>query len=180
MRPLHKQSRNKTNFYLDIALTLLFVIEMEVHFTGLALHELMGLLFAALLTVHIVLHWKWIVSLTRIFPKKLLHESGLNYVLNVALFVDVLAATLSGLLIASTLGYTVGLSTAAMSNWLFVHVVSSHLSLILIALHVALHWKWVVTQAKKYLWRSSPAARGQQQTPNWAAGTLGHGKDVQS
>ena len=153
-RPKRKQSRNKTNFYLDLALTVLFVIEMEVYFTGLALHELIGLLFAVLLTIHVVLHWKWVVSLTRTFFKKLLHESRLNYVLNVALFVDLLVVTLSGLVIARTLGYAVSLSTEAMSNWLFIHVVSSHLSLILIALHVALHWKWIVTNSKKILFGS--------------------------
>lgn len=179
-RPKQKTSRNKINLYLDLILTVLFVFEMEVQFTGLGLHELLGLLFAILLGIHIVLHWQWIVSITRTFKKKVLHESRLNYVLNAALFLDVLLMTISGLMIAQTLGYALGLSDSGMSTWLFLHVVSSQLSLILIGLHVALHWKWIVSNTKKYLFRTATGRKMQPARPIGGGVMKANTNEVQS
>lgn len=151
MAQKRKINRNKLNLFLDIALTAIFVVDMEESFTGLNLHELLGLFFAALLVVHIILHWDWIVSITRTFFRKVFHESRLNYVLNVALFVDVVIMTITGIIISRTIGLSIPLSDNADILMETAHVVTAQLSLILTGLHVALHWKWILAHLKKYV-----------------------------
>ncbi|MCB9450600.1 MAG: DUF4405 domain-containing protein [Anaerolineaceae bacterium] len=132
-------------------MTAVFVVEMEEHFTGLALHELLGLFFAAAFIIHIVLHWSWIVQITRTFFKKLLHESRFNYVLNVVLFADMAFITVSGILISRTLGLNITLDQDFMRALQSLHIVGAELVLLIVALHVAMHWKWIQANALKYL-----------------------------
>ncbi|MBX3064819.1 MAG: DUF4405 domain-containing protein [Anaerolineae bacterium] len=142
---------NRVNLYLDIALVIAFAVEMEEHFTGLHNHELLGLAFGTALLIHIVLHWSWIVSVTKSFFAHLFHESRLNYVLNLALLIDMGVVVITGIIISRTLGLNLGGSDNGVIQPL--HLLASHLSLILIGLHVALHWKWIVTHVQKYLLR---------------------------
>lgn len=138
---------NKLNLYLDIALVIAFVVEMETHFTGLHTHELLGLAFGIAILIHVALHWDWVESITRRFFSKVFHESRLNYVLNVALFADMTIIVVTGVLISKTLGLRFGVGEALEP----IHLLSSYLSLVLIGLHVALHWKWIITHTQKYL-----------------------------
>jgi hypothetical protein len=141
-------NRTKLNLFLDIALALAFAVEMEERFTGLRNHELLGLAFGAALLMHIVLHWQWIVCTTKTFFRNVLHESRLNYVLNLALLVDFIVVVVTGVMISRTLGLNLGIEGGI---WQRVHVLAAELSLLFVGLHVALHWKWIVTHAKKYL-----------------------------
>ena len=49
-------SRSKVYLFLDIALALAFVAELEEHLVGLRNHELIGV------GLGVALHWKWIAS----------------------------------------------------------------------------------------------------------------------
>lgn len=146
-----KLNMTRLNVYLDVLLTAIFVVEMEEHFTGLSLHEVLGLLFALAFTLHILFHWKWIIGITRTFVKKVLHESRLNYVLNIVLFADMVFVTVSGILISRTLGLSLGLDETLKRSLQTLHLLGSELVLIIVALHVALHWKWIRTNGAKYL-----------------------------
>lgn len=145
-----KINKHKFNLVFDLALAIIFVVEMELRFTGLRNHELLGLVLGVAIIVHLILHWSWIVSLTTRFFQKVIHESRLNYVLNVLLFVDMLIATVSGIVISRTLGLQLGINTRAFP-WERIHIITSELSLLIIALHVAMHWKWIATYTGKLL-----------------------------
>ncbi|MCB9138167.1 MAG: DUF4405 domain-containing protein [Caldilineaceae bacterium] len=160
-----KVSRNQVNLFLDIFLLALFAAEMEEHFTGLRLHELLGLLFTGLLVIHIVLHWQWIVSLTRTFFHRLLHESRLNYVINLLLLIDMVAVAVTGIFISRTLGLTIPFARNAMQFWKMAHIFSAQLVLALVALHVAMHWKWIINACKRYLFRVPSLSRGTERKP---------------
>ncbi len=143
-------SRNKLNLFLDLTIALVFVVEMEEHFTGLRIHELLGLAFGAGILVHLTLHWRWIVNITLRFFHKVFHESRLNYILNLALFADMLVVIVTGVLISRTLGLNFGGESRQLEQ---LHILSSQLSLIIVGLHVGLHWKWILAHSKKYLFR---------------------------
>jgi len=164
MKNLLKINRTKLNLFLDMGLALAFVVELQMHFTGLRLHELLGLAFGAAFAIHIVLHFDWIVSITRHFFKKVFHETRLNYVLNLAVFIDLITATVTGILISRTLN--LGISLGSQQGTVHqLHILSSDFSLVLIGLHVALHWKWIATHAKKYLFTVSFPGRKPQPAP---------------
>ncbi|MBI1255830.1 MAG: DUF4405 domain-containing protein [Chloroflexi bacterium] len=142
-----RRNPNKLNLYLDVGLLIAFVVEMEEHFTGLHNHELLGLAFGLAILIHVALHWNWVVSITKRFFSKVFHESRLNYVLNVALFVDMAVIVVTGVLISRTIGLRLAVPGIVEP----IHLLSSYMSLVLIGLHVALHWKWIITHAQKYL-----------------------------
>lgn len=141
------QNRNKLNLFLDILLVVVFAVEMETRFTGLRIHELLGLGFSVAILIHLLLHWDWVVAITKQFFRKLLHESRLNYVLNALLLIDMIVIAVSGILISRTLGLNFDGGRALQP----IHIMASYLSLVLIGLHVALHWKWIITHVQKYL-----------------------------
>ncbi len=143
---------NKINLWLDILLVLIFAAEMELRFTGLTNHEWLGLIFGGVLVLHFILHWKWVLSITRQFFRKLMHESRLNYVLNAALLVDAVVLVVTGFLISRTLGFSFERENPSTAfNWREWHTLSADLALLMVALHVAMHWKWIVAHSKKYL-----------------------------
>ena len=142
-----KLNKTKINVFLDILLAVLFIIEMEEHFTGLPLHEVLGLVFAAAFFLHIILHLDWIIALTRKFFSQIIHESRVNYLLNLVLFIAMMIATVSGILISRTLG----LSFDVDHSWEQIHKLSAEITLIVVGLHVAMHWKWILHNGSKYL-----------------------------
>lgn len=138
-------NRTRINLILDLLLTLAFAVELEFRFTGLRIHELLGLAFGLALLLHVLLHLDWIWSITRTFFRLLLHESHLNYLLNALLLLDAVVLVITGLFISRTLGLTFNVGQVVGLSWERMHILAAGLSLVLIALHVAMHWKWLAT-----------------------------------
>lgn len=141
----------KTNLVLDVTIFTAFLLASNPAITGLPVHEWFSLAFTAALVTHLLFHWKWIVSLSKTFFKKLFHSSRLNYVIDSLLFVAMTAAMLSGLLISKSILATFGIQLEVGRAWRSIHSLSADASLILVALHFALHWNWVITSLQRYL-----------------------------
>lgn len=150
---LFKINTTKLNLFLDIGLALAFVVELERHFTGLRNHELIGVAIGVALITHIVLHWKWVWNITKTFFRNLFHSSRFSYVLNAALLVDMAVIIVTGILISETLGLNLGVARDAQMTFKSLHVLASNFSLMLVGTHVAIHWKWILSNSKKYLFR---------------------------
>ena len=156
---------NKRNLLVDIAIFVGFLVASQPRMTGMAVHEWLSVAFLAAGVVHILLHWQWVKAVTVQFFKKLWHSSRLNYVLNVLLLFALTAVSLSGLLISKSVLPFLGLSGLGNPAWRMIHSTSADAILILVGLHVALHWKWIVTMIKRYtvdpivgLFQPKPAA----------------------
>lgn len=146
----------KKNLLVDAAIFVAFLLAAEPELTGLPVHEWLSLAFAAAALVHLLLHWNWIVCVGAKLFKKLLSVSRLNFVLDVLLFVAVTAVMTSGILISRVILPAVGITPLFGRSWQEIHSVSANLSLALTGLHFALHWKWMVTMVKRYVF--SPIA----------------------
>jgi hypothetical protein len=142
---------NKSNFLVDSAIFAGFLVASQPAMTGLAIHEWLSVSFLGAGVVHILLHWEWIKAVTAQFFKKLWHASRLNYVLNVLLLFALTAVMLSGLMISKSVMPFLGLSGLGNPGWRMIHSTSADAILILIGLHVALHWKWIVNTTNRYL-----------------------------
>lgn len=147
-------NQSKWNLFLDVALAGAFVLVLEEHFTGLNWHELIGVGFAIGLLVHFILHWRWVFTMTKTFFRKLFHESRLNYLLNLVLLVDLAVIIVTGIGISRTLGLELGLDRSLSSSFEQWHRLASNFSLLLVGLHVAIHWKWIVSHARRYIFRN--------------------------
>jgi hypothetical protein len=150
---LPKLNTVKLNLFLDIGLALAFVVELERDFTGMRNHELIGITMGIALLIHILLHWKWIWGITKQFFRNLFHTSRLNYVLNLTLMIDMVVIIVTGSLISETLGLNLGIARSSQMTFRSLHFLASDFSLMLVAAHVAIHWKWILSNTKKYIFR---------------------------
>lgn len=152
-------SETLKNYWLDTALFFAFIIDMNTRFTGISIHEWLGLGFGIALIYHLLLHWNWIASLTRRLFRKL--SSGqqlpsgqrLRYVIDLILFVDMVVLTMTGIWISEVALQQLGLSFAPNFFWRRLHEQTADLAIWLVALHIALDWKWIVSTTKRYLWQ---------------------------
>jgi hypothetical protein len=149
---------NKTNLLLDAGIFAAFLIAMEPHLSGVAIHEWLSLALAATIVVHLLLHWKWIVGVGAKFFKKLWNTSRLKFGIDTLLFVDFVAIMLSGIMISRSALPVLGIQiTQANVQWRLLHSLSADAGIWLVGLHFALNWDWVVTTVKRIV--ITPIAR---------------------
>lgn len=144
---------NRTNLILDTGLLLAFLVAMEPRFSGVPIHEWGTLALALAVIVHLLLHWDWIINVGATFFRKLWHSSRLKFVVDVLLFVAFITVMLSGVEISRVAAPAVGLPLASGGIWRLLHTLSADLGILLVGVHFALSWKWVVSTVDKYLVR---------------------------
>ncbi|MBI3162969.1 MAG: DUF4405 domain-containing protein [Anaerolineales bacterium] len=140
---------NRTKLFLDIALFAAFLITMDPHFSGLAIHEWLSLAAAATVIAHLLLSWSWIVEMTKRIFGKGLNGARINYILNWLLFIDGVLIMLSGIMISEAALPAMGITLPMNFAWRRLHDMSANLSLIIMGLHIAMHWNWIVTTFKR-------------------------------
>jgi hypothetical protein len=140
-----------TNFVLDSALLLVFLVIYEEHATGLTIHEWGGLALAIVAMVHILLHWKWIISCGKCFLRNVKTEIRLNYLINMLLFVAFTAVIFSGIMMSEVVMPLFGIPRVNSRFWHWLHALSADITLGLVVLHIAMHGKWIITTAKRMI-----------------------------
>ena len=144
-------NQTKTKLWVDILIFIAFLIAMEPHSSGLAIHEWLTLSMTAALIVHLLLSWDWITEISRRFLGKLGGQNRVNYILNWLLFIDGTMIMLSGVMISEVALPVMGIQLPVGFAWRRLHDMSANIGLILLGLHTALHWNWIVTAFDKYL-----------------------------
>lgn len=141
----------RINYLLDLAAFIAFLIAMDPRSSGLAVHEWLSIAFGGVIVVHLLLHWDWIVAITRRFLRKVAAGARLKYVLNALLFVDGVVIVLSGLLISEVALPALGLRLRPGIAWRWLHSLSADAAVFLLGLHIALSWKWIVSVTRRYV-----------------------------
>lgn len=147
----------KVNLTVDILIFVAFLITTAPQLSGIAIHEWLSIAFAAAAIIHLLLHWQWIVQSTKRLLGKLARQSRINYILNILLFIDVTVIMFTGLAISRVALPLIGLHMTENFAWRRLHSLSSDLGVLILGLHVALHWNWIVNAFKKYVLRLAPA-----------------------
>jgi hypothetical protein len=144
--------------------------------TWINIHEWVGLVMLIGAGVHIALHWKWISCIADRFFKKLARQARLNFSLDSLLFVAFFLASLSGLvawLLLPSGGYQGGrnpyynatLLGLTRHGWNDLHLYAGLAIIAVFAVHLALHWNWLVCVARRYAqaavcnWRHADRSR---------------------
>src|SRR5512133_3082371 len=142
---------NKTNLLVDSGIFAAFLVAMEPRLTGIAVHEWLGVAFAGTILVHLLLHWKWIIQVGRSFFVKLFHTSRLKFVVDSLLFVAFLTVMLSGMMISRSVLPFLNLQLGRSFIMTRLHTVSTSAMLLMVGLHFALSWDWVVGMVRRYI-----------------------------
>ena len=141
----------RLNLWLDLGLFAAIMLALAPNFTGLSVHEWLGIGLGVGLVIHLLLHWQWIMAVGRRFFSRLPAATRFNLLLNAALFSDVVILVFTGLMISREALPLLGLSLEGGRQWSGLHKLAADLSLALTGLHVAVHWKWILNAGKRYL-----------------------------
>jgi len=176
--------KNRTNFWLDVIIFITFVMTASTGlllwliipsgqgkgwyvFFGLTrhnwvdLHNWVGLAMLVGVSLHLILHWRWIVCVIQRFFSKLAGQARVNFSLDSVLFVFFFLTMLSGLvawLVLPSGGYRGGrnpffnatLFGLSRHNWNDLHLWAGLVMLSIVILHLILHWQWIVCTARRY------------------------------
>jgi hypothetical protein len=148
-----QRSRNRINLFLDIGLFSAFLVTTAPHFSGIAIHEWLSIALIGAFVVHLLLHWTWIANTTRRLFGRTTARNRVNYALNAALFIDMVVIMFSGVMISEAALPAFGVTLTPGFTWRRLHDASANLGLLIFALHVAMHWRWIATMFSKYILR---------------------------
>jgi hypothetical protein len=144
--------RLKTTLWLDVTLLVSVCALQDVSFTGLVLHEWLGLAMVGMVLAHLLFAWSWIASQSRRLFAAQSVRACINYFLNLCLFANVTAAIFSGILISQkAIPALTGAKAAPDMDWRWdtLHNQFSASVLILSGFHLAINWDWVVAAVQK-------------------------------
>lgn len=152
----------KITFWLDATLLVSICALQTVRFTGLVLHEWLGLAMVGMVLAHLVFAWSWIASQSRRFFTLQSIRARINYLLNLGLFSAVTAVIFSGILISQKAIPTLTGTKAAPDmdwRWDTLHNQFSDIVLMLVGFHLAINWEWVLAARQKIFRRFLEGAR---------------------
>ena len=101
-------ARTRLDFWFDAALLAGYTLAYSIGFTGLAVHEWLGIGLGLALLLHLTLHWDWVLRTTR----RLLSRRGRDriiWLVNLALLISMTLCVASGILISQVALATLGI-----------------------------------------------------------------------
>jgi hypothetical protein len=125
------------------------------------IHDWLGLVMLLGVIIHFVLHWRWLNCVLDRFLGKLARQARINFSLDAGLFLTFIVTGVSGLvpwLILPGGGYQGGrnpfynatLYGLSRHQWTDIHLWVSLAMMGVIAIHLVLHWRWIVCTARRY------------------------------
>src|ERR1700683_3765586 len=151
--PRRLLARPRLDFWLDALLLVAYTLAYSLGFTGVATHEWLGIGLGVVLLVHLTLHWDWVIRTTR----KLFSPGGSGrfvWLINLLLLLSMTLCIASGILISEVALPQLGITPPASSFWRQMHGTTATLTLILVPIHAALDWRWIVGVARRFAaWR---------------------------
>jgi hypothetical protein len=165
-----KQDKQKRNWIIDAVLFSGFLVALWLDLTGLAVHQWLGIAVGALAGYHLVAHWSWVEAVTSRLFKQANRQSRQFYAVDAGLAVGFATIAVTGLAISTWLD----LSLASYVVWRNIHVLASVVTLALVVGKIGLHWRWIVSTARRRIFPAPvPVAQTGAVHPVPAATQLG-------
>lgn len=128
---------------LDLAMTILILLEFAYQLTGNTVHELIGISMFALFVVHGKLNWQWFLTLLK---GKYRGIRIASVVANLLLLATALTMITSGMLSSRVLSSLFNIEFDLIPRE--VHTVAAYWFLILMAVHLGMHWELIMAEVK--------------------------------
>lgn len=140
---------SKTRVILDLFFFILMIAVLIPQSTGIDIHEWLSFLILIPFFLHLMINWNWIAINTKKLFKKQLRKTKFDYFFNWILYIDMLLVTVSGIVISESALPAIGITFNINPFWTIIHNASATLFIVLLGIHLALHWKWIVTTLQK-------------------------------
>jgi cytochrome b561 len=149
-------TRNLTNIIIDSIMFGIFIVTTAPQFTGISLHEWLGLILTGITVIHLIRNWEWLVATVNklLSPSRIQNKASI--ILNIVLFVLVTLVTYSGIAISEDVMPWLGITWFVNNDWRMLHNLFSNLTVVALAAHIALHWNWIVSLFQKGRRPASP------------------------
>lgn len=163
-RGVEMKKINYVKFVIDVIMAVTFVLLFNKRvFGGMTFHEVAGTAIGVAFLTHMALNWRWIKNVTRkLFDKKLPGKTRFSYGLNLLLLICMATIMVSGIFVSRVLFPNVNIGNEGWFKML--HISLSFLTLIIVGIHVGMHWKWVIT-----VWNKMLSIKEPKSWMNWAA-----------
>lgn len=141
--------KNRWKFWFDIVLAILFGLLFTPEVTSLAFHEIAGLVWGAAIIGHLCINKDWVIGISKkIFAKTLKGKTKFSSFLILVLFIDMVIIMISGLFLSKVVfpevRYSIGI------NWKALHIVSSLFGLVIVGIHIGMHWNWIKQMGRHF------------------------------
>jgi hypothetical protein len=148
-------ARTRFDFWLDAVILVGYMVAYSYGFTGVVIHEWLGVALGVALLLHLTLHWDWVVRTTeRLFNPR--EHDKLIYVVNLALLFAMGLCVVSGIAISRVALPAVGIYPVETPFWWRLHVLTAEVTVGLVPVHVALRWRWIAAVARRMFSRRQP------------------------
>jgi hypothetical protein len=142
----------------NVGMFVLVSLLMSVALTGVLWHEWLGLVFSALVLLHILSRWQWFSEQFRRVLMPGAHRARLNWFLNFTLLVMMTTLLSSGIFISHQFSPLAGEHFGRMPVWKEIHNWSSIAVMVSVGLHLGLNWDWMIGKIHRNgLKRAAPA-----------------------
>ena len=141
--------RNTVKILLDIVMVILLFAMYSKNAVNINFHEFGGLAVCGLFLIHKGLSWRWIISITkRFFNPSLPAKTRIGYIVDFLLLISMTFILISGIMISKDI--FIGISSN-WSGWRIGHYFSSAVAVILVGIHIGLHWSFIKSMLNKIL-----------------------------
>lgn len=138
--------KNVVKMILDIIMMVILAMLYNSHVAAMSFHEIAGLGVFGLFIIHCFLNLKWIVGISKRFlGKSLAPKVRIGYIINLLLAVTFIFVIISGICTSQVLFP----SNSHGSVWRGIHHFCGAISIILVGIHLGLHWRFVSGMFKK-------------------------------
>jgi hypothetical protein len=145
-------ARARLDFWFDAVILAGYTVAYSYGFTGVVIHEWLGIGLGIALLLHLTLHWDWVVRTTR----RLISPRGpdkLIWLVNLALLFAMTLCVASGIAISRVALPELGIFTMQSSFWFRLHALTAEVTVGLVPVHVALRWRWIAGVGRRLLAR---------------------------
>jgi hypothetical protein len=147
-----KTDRQRSNWIVDATLFAGFIITFWLDLTGVILHQWLGIAVAVLAGYHLITHWAWVKSTTHRLLQGASGKGRRFYLVDAGVMLGMFLMVATGIVISTWLALPLG----SYMVWRNAHVAASIATLLLVVLKIGMHWRWVVTVARRYVFPSRP------------------------
>jgi Domain of unknown function (DUF4405) len=152
----------RARLLLDLALFAALLAAYNPGWTGLAWHEWLCVAAIVPLLFHLVINWDKVLRVLSTFAEKLWHGSRLDLVVDSVLFVLGVTAMVSGVMVSQVVAPALGVHITPTTIWVSVHAWSADLTIILLLVHTALHWRWIYKCTLSFAGRVAGSGRAER------------------